>query len=187
MPTIELSPGSPFCAVLVQGLVPRDPQVFKEALDRLNASGGSAQILDGSVVAGLEHIEAAARLAAASFASGRNLARSHATELLLYASGSRQIKEAIERLGVKSSSRHWVLVATGGSGSDLDKLSELFLGYGSADDRIIEALPEKTERIMGLFGISKEELGFARTLHGSGESALKALVIERVALSELYR
>ncbi len=187
MPTIDLAPGLPFHSVQVKGLKPQKPSLFQGVLERLHALGGYAQILDGRGVAGLEHITTAARLAAISFGSGRNLARSPATELLLYASASRQIKEAIQRLGVNPSSRSWILVVINGSGDTSQNISELFLSHGSGDDSLIEILPEKRAHIMEIFGISEEELTFAQTIHGSGESALKALVMERVALSELYR
>jgi tRNA threonylcarbamoyladenosine modification (KEOPS) complex Cgi121 subunit len=187
MPTIDLAPGLPFHSVLVQGLKPQKPSLFQDALERLHTLGGNAQILDGHGVAGLEHITTAAILVAKSFESGRNLARSPATELLLYASASRQIKEAIQRLGVNHSSRSWLLVVINGSGDSPQNLPELFLSYGSGDDGLIEALPEKRVHLMEIYGISEEELTYAHTIHGSGESALKALVMERVALSELYR
>jgi KEOPS complex subunit Cgi121 len=187
MPTIDLTPGSPFHSVLVQGLKPRKPSLFQDALERFHALGANAQIMDGRGVAGLEHIATAARLAAISFGSGKNLARSPATELLLYASASRQIKEAIQKLGVNPSSRSWVLVAINGSDGASKEISELFLSYGSGDDGLIEVLNEKRAHLMALYGISEEELAFTQTIHGSGDSALKALVMERVAISELYR
>lgn len=187
MPIIDLAPGLPFQSVLVVGLEPNKPSLFQDALERLHSAGGNAQILDGRGVAGLGHIATAARLAANSFRSGRNLARSPATELLLYAAASRQIKEAIRRLGVNPSSKSWVLVSVNGSGDAAQGGSEIFLGYGNRDDRLIENLSEKKAYLMGLFDISEHELAFTQTIHGSDESALKALVIERVALSELYR
>jgi tRNA threonylcarbamoyladenosine modification (KEOPS) complex Cgi121 subunit len=187
MPTIDLAPGFPFHAVLVMGLTPKDPALFQDALEKLHSAGSKAQILDGRGVAGLEHIETAAWLAANSFGSGRNLARSPATELLLYASASRQIKEAIQRLGVNPSSKSWILVAVDRTGDATRETSAIFLSYGKRDDCLIENLQGKMTHLKELYGISGEELAFAQTIHGNGESALKALVMERVALSELYR
>jgi tRNA threonylcarbamoyladenosine modification (KEOPS) complex Cgi121 subunit len=138
-------------------------------------------------VAGLEHLTTAAKLTAISFKAGRNLARSPATELLLYASASRQIKEAIEKLGVSPLSRSWVLIAISDSKESLQKASELFLSYGAIDDSAIEIAPAKRARLMELYEISPNELSLSEAIHGEGDSALKALVLERVALSELYR
>lgn len=135
----------------------------------------------------MEHLATAAKLTAMSFKSGKNLARSPATELLLYASGRRQIKEAIERLGVNALSRSWVLIAISDSAESLQKSSELFLSYGIANDRAIEMAPAKRAHLMELYGITPDELSLAEAIHGSNDTALKALVMERVALSELYR
>ena len=187
MPTIDLAPNSPFNCVRVKGLRPRKSSLFQEALERLHALGGSSQILDALGVAGLEHMATAARLTAASFGSGKNLARSPATEFLLYASASRQIKEAISRLGVNSSSSSWVLITIQDTFIASQKATELFLSYGSGDDRLMGITPKKRAHLMELYGICGEELAFAKTIHGSSDSALKALVMERVALSELYR
>jgi tRNA threonylcarbamoyladenosine modification (KEOPS) complex Cgi121 subunit len=143
--------------------------------------------MDSKGVAGLEHIRTAAILTAISFKNGKNLARSPATELLLYASARRQIKEAIKRLGVNSRTRSWVLVSISESMDALQKSSELFASYGQEDDTAMEITPAKRKRLMILFDISPEELALAMELHGDSDTALKALVIERVALSELYR
>jgi KEOPS complex subunit Cgi121 len=143
--------------------------------------------MDSRGVAGLEHLATAAKLTAISFKAGKNLARSPATELLLYASGRRQIKEAIERLGVNTLSRSWVLIAISDSAESLQKSSELFLSYGTADDSAIEMAPAKRAHLMQLYRITQDELSLAEAIHGSNDSALKALVMERVALSELYR
>lgn len=187
MPVLEPGPGSPFHKILVMGLRPNKPPLFQEALARLGDLGVSAQLMDAKGVAGLEHLETAARLAAASFASGRNLARSPATELLLYASARRQIKEAIQRLGVNSDSRSWALVSVSDSVQAMKKSSDLIASYGTVDDGVIEVAPPKKAHLMKLFNISRGELSLAMTVHHDGDTALKALVVERVALSELYR
>jgi tRNA threonylcarbamoyladenosine modification (KEOPS) complex Cgi121 subunit len=135
----------------------------------------------------LEHLTTAAKLTAISFKAGKNLARSPATEMLLYASASRQIKEAIEKLGVSAPSRSWVLISISDSLESLDESSELFMSYGAVDDRSVDMAPAKRGHLMELFGISPNELSLAEAIHGKGDSALKALVMERVALSELYR
>lgn len=144
------------------------------------------QLMDAKAVAGWEHIKTAAKLAAISFNRGRNLARSPSTEILLYASAERQIKVAIEKVGVGPGSRAWVLLAVSDP-ERLDGCLGLFHTYGTADDGVIGMVPSKRAHLTRIFGISSEELSLAKVIHGDLDSALKSLVIERVALSELSR
>jgi tRNA threonylcarbamoyladenosine modification (KEOPS) complex Cgi121 subunit len=172
--------------MLVTALRPKRPEAFRQAIESMS-SDASVQILDACLVAGFEHILTAALLAANSLREGRNLARSPATEVILYASARRQIKEAIAGIGVNEVSEGWVLIALSGSKAKLEHLASTILQFGEEDDRLLEITEAKSKRIKEMFGITEEELKATEQLLGTRTLALKSLVMERVSISELYR
>jgi KEOPS complex subunit Cgi121 len=150
----------------------------------------SAQILRADLIAGEEHILTSSILSARAWKENRGIARSPATEILLYASGKRQINEAIATMGVGMTGRdgypRWVIVAVFDSLSALEPLGEVLRNIGEENDLLIDLSDDKVPAIMETFGIDSKELSLAEKL-ASSRKALKSLVMERVALSEVYR
>ena len=129
--------------------------------------------LDADKLAGEEHVRFAVEKAIRSFESGKNIANDLAKEIMLYASGSRQITKAV-KLGIYKGQNKVVLVAVGETPdlSGFDEIrSEPVLAYNNS----------KKEAIMETFGITNEEI------EAAGEEKIPELVIERVALLDVIK
>jgi len=178
----------PLRYLMVSGIRPKasySAQVFLREIGKI--SGVSVQVMDAGFVAGYEHIITAGMLAAKSWGSNANLSRSPAIEILLYASGRRQIKEAISKVGVNGESLGWVVMAVSASESKLRDARLEFSKFGVEDDGLIELTDSKINGIMEKFAITDSDLIIAEQLTNSKADGLKSLVLEKVALSELYR
>lgn len=134
------------------------------------------QALDADRLAGEEHVRFAVEKAIRSFETKRNIANELAKEILLYASGSRQISRAM-KLGIHKGSNNLVLVAVGDNleasvFSNLDEIEQKpVLRYDNS----------KKEALMEAFGITEEEI------EAAGEEKIPDLVIERVALLDVIK
>jgi len=174
--------------LLVIGIRPSLPCSVQEVLKSISSDPEiSVQIFRAESVAGYEHLLTAAYLSVKAWAARRNLAKSPAIEVLLYASGKRQIKEAITRVGVTEGSRGWVVIALSNSRTKLNAARKAIMHYGSEDGHLVELTEDKFPFLVDRYGITRDELAVAEQLSTSKSEALKSLVLERVALSELYR
>jgi len=149
---------------------------------RARAGGCQSQVLDANMLAGFEHIYFAVLNALKSFRSGLNISKSLAIEMMTFASGQDQIREAIEILGVKPGLQN-IAVAVIADRRDealiaLNNILDL-LG-GERDDGVIELTEEKIPAIVEKFNISNSEL--EASMRGSLKDALKNVIIERMAL-----
>lgn len=142
------------------------------------------QFFDATLVAGWEHLRFAALNALNAFKSKVNISNSLAMEILLYASARRQIKEALELLGIKSrTSQVAVLVLAETSeqaSSVLNVVSKLL--EGRQDDSVVDLTNSKVADLKRLFGISNTELEAKTMQKGAETQALIDLVIEHMAL-----
>ncbi len=131
------------------------------------------QALDADKLAGEEHIRFAVEKAMNSFKTGTNIANDLAKEIMLYASGTRQISKAM-RLGIHKGKNNIALVAVGEE-SDLSEFSEIM------PKRVLEYNESKKEAIMRAFNITEEEI------EAAGEDKIPELVLERVALVDVIK
>lgn len=142
------------------------------------------QFFDADLIAGQEHLFFAALNALRAFESKMNISSGLAMETLLFASAQRQIKKAVELLGIKSdSSRIAVLILAETkrrAAESLETVSRMI--SGERDDGVIELNEEKFEAIEGLFHVTDRELKARLKKEGLEKEALIDLVIERVAL-----
>jgi len=166
----------------------RDVEEFfsrlRERLKNLNV-----QFFDARRVAGWEHLYFAALNALTSFKNKLNISNSLAVEALLYASAQRQIKKAVELLGIKPETTQMaVLILAENGGAVKEALKAVSdLTFGERADQVLELTDEKFEAIKELFGISDLELEAKLTGKGLEKQALKDLVIEHVALLATQR
>jgi len=131
------------------------------------------QALDADKLAGEEHIKFAVQKAMNSFKTGTNIANDLAKEIMLYASGTRQISKAI-RLGIHRGENNIVLVAVGEAFA--------FSGFDEIIPKpVLEYNESKKEAIMKVFNITKEEI------EAVGEEKIPELVLERVALVDVMK
>ncbi len=142
------------------------------------------QFFDANIIAGWEHLYFVALNALNAFDNKRNFSNSLAVEMLLYASAQRQIKRAVEMIGIKPQvSRVAVLVVAEDEEKTLAGLKIISsIVSANRDDSVLDFTYEKTESIKKRFNISDLELESKTKKEGSEKNALLDLVIERAAL-----
>jgi KEOPS complex subunit Cgi121 len=141
------------------------------------------QFFDADLVATWRHLYFAALNAVMAFETKRNISKSLAVETLLYASGKRQIKKALEIIGVKAGCTNIAGIIIGKK-EQVVTAAFLVLSneFGvSSDESVLEISKNKILKIRQSFDISTKELK-ATSLKSNPESALVDLVVERVAL-----
>lgn len=148
-----------------------------DALDKVNQfckeRDCEAQMMDAGLVFGTTHILSASEHAQRAFDEGRNSSRTLATEVLLYASGERQISESIDKMGIKDGTTEFCIVLLGEA--DIEGLVH-DLGL-KEDDSVLKGDISK----LRAFGISQKEMD---TLP---EENVFDLVLERVAMVDLLK
>jgi KEOPS complex subunit Cgi121 len=156
----------------------QDPEAFLTMVRDIAARHGVHIILfNASNMAGMAHVRSALHHAFRAFTSGSAISNSVEMEAFLYASGSRQCQVGI-RFGVHIGMNNTYLCICPASSGALEDL----LDFGEICNEDWETLsPQKIQRIRELFAISSEELAVV------GTSRLTELVLERVALLEVYR
>ena len=151
---------------------------------RREAREAHVQFFDAKLIAGQQHLYFAAVNALKAFEKKSNISSSLAIEALLYASAQRQIRKAVDTLGVKQDSSQVValIIAENRQGMDdcLKVVSRLI--PGERNDAVLELTDEKIGDIKKLFGISDIEIEAKLRRKGLEREALADLVIEHVAL-----
>jgi tRNA threonylcarbamoyladenosine modification (KEOPS) complex Cgi121 subunit len=111
------------------------------------------QLVRSDRVVGPAHVVAAARHAKRAIAEGRAQAERPEVEFVRYLAGARQIKDALERMGLPEEVDGAVAVAFGPK--RLDALQHFLHAAGAeAEPGLVEATPEK----LAAFGVTPEEL-----------------------------
>ena len=132
---------------------------------------------NADLMAGRAHAEAALERAVRAVEGGTAISSSLEMEALLYASGSRQCSAA-ERFGIhKGMNRSYVCLSPPADAAfrDLSALVEF------VDEDWEDISEEKSARLRETFGITPGEIDAA------GTDRFRDLVLERVALLEVYR
>jgi len=141
------------------------------------------QFFDAELVATWQHLYFAVLNALLAFRNERNISKSVAMEVILYASAQRQIRKAITLIGVKRASANVAVVIFGDKPDAVKALLSVVskrIG-GEPDETVLQVSEEKAHGIREAFGISEKELETVMEKN-DGEQALVNLVIERMAL-----
>ena len=145
--------------------------------DIASGYGITVQAIDASKTAGSEHILAAAGKAIRAVQRHESISDDLGMEILLYASGNRQIKRALS-MGVRTGMNEIALVAVGDEMPEgaIRELENIVLvtdvtGYTR----------EKRDAVTTFFGITETEIAAV------GEEKIPQLVLERVALMGLWK
>ena len=156
----------------------RDRSVFLHTIQSI-ARQYSTHIIcfNAENMAGQRHAETAMRYAQRSFFSKKPISNSIEMEALLFAAGSRQcdtaalfgIHENMNSIFVCSCPEHECVW------QELSKIMHF------VTEKWDEMTPEKEDRIKSLFNITDEELALV------GRARIVDLVLERIALLEVYR
>ncbi len=144
-------------------------------------SGVACQMMDAEVVYGREHIISAVEHAVRAFKKRTNSCKTLDMEILLYASGKRQIDDALKLMGIKNGNM-FAFVSAGGTG---------IVGYnGSAESKgFIGSLGLKidydvingNEITLKKFGIDKQELDAVdKSMYGD-------MILEKVAMVDIIK
>jgi len=139
--------------------------------------GITVQAIDAERIAGREHILTAAEKAIRAMERSCNVSGDPGMEILLHASGNRQIKKALS-MGVRNGRNNIILVAVGENIPDsaADELGKL---VDEAD--VTGYRREKRDAIVSFFGITESEIAAV------GEAKIPELVLERVALVDVLK
>ena len=108
-----------------------------------------------------------------SFKTGKNIANDLGKEIMLYASGTRQINRAM-KIGVHNGKNNIVLVAIG-EDVDLSGFDEI------TPKDVLQYEGSKNRALMDIFNITDEEIKAA------GVDKIPELVLERVALVDVLK
>ena len=117
---------------------------FDDMVQHFLSLGGESVIMDPMQVYGREMALSAVLHAERAFAQGTNSSKSILTEIILYASGERQISKALSKMRPKDGVKEYVAVILGIDGDlHLDEIGMI------QDDSVIEGSPLKA-KAMGL-------------------------------------
>ncbi|MCX8204558.1 MAG: KEOPS complex subunit Cgi121 [Candidatus Nezhaarchaeota archaeon] len=176
-------PGAGRLGVAMTGLILPEGVSVEEALIKAKEVKGvmAIQLFDWRKVMGPLHLLQASALAYKAFREGRMLTKSLSIEVMLYAAGEKQIKEAIARLGVRESRIAALCLAPSEEEArrGLSKAMEVL--RASEDEGLIEAGLSKVKDVIEAFKISREEI---EAVSRQGEDLAKTLtkcVLSRVA------
>jgi KEOPS complex subunit Cgi121 len=141
------------------------------------------QFFDAELVASWWHLYFAVLNALLAFRNQRNISKSVAMEVLLYASAQRQIRKAIQLMGVKCDSANVALVIIGETPDSVQAtLAAVSKRVGAeVDETVLELTKEKTKSIRKAFDIGANELEAVMEKKNANQ-ALVNMVIERTAL-----
>jgi KEOPS complex subunit Cgi121 len=150
---------------------------LKQVIDFSKKHDIIIQVFDADVIYGKSHLTSAVMHAQRAIEEKRNTTNSLEMEILLYASGERQLKLAIPKMGVKKSQKDVALVLLGDNLSD-KKLDEMLKYFSlERDDKVLEGNKDTLKN----FGIS--EKGIATVT----EDKYGHLILEKVAMVDIIK
>ena len=135
------------------------------------------QVFDAEVIYGKNHLISAVEHALRAMDRKTNATNSLAMEILLYASGERQLKIAIPKMGIKKGKKNIAFVIIKESLSEKivsDILNQLSL---DREDKVLQGSIDTIKK----FGISEEEIDtVAKSKYGD-------LILEKVAMVDIIK
>ena len=169
-----------------KGIIQDVGGLLKETLAFSKKHRVTIQVMNADVVFGKTHLLSAAEHAIRSMKRKTNTTKTLAMEVLLYASGERQIKLSIEKLGVKRGKGNIAVVCIDGikefseargnvthqSIADLLKTVDL-----TRDDMVLEG----TKNTLKKFGLSDAEINTVT------EAKYGQLILEKVAMVDVIK
>lgn len=177
--------------VLISGFRNVKIKNIEELLDHVNSRKipkTEIQFFNADFVATWQHLYFAVLNALVAFKNKQNISKNLAMETMLYASTQRQIRKAVELLGIKQDISNIAAVAIGECPKTLHLIMQSIAEYinDKEDETVLELSEEKTRIIKRVFGISDLELETVRKSNDF-RKALVDLIIEKVALLTTQR
>lgn len=141
------------------------------------------QFFDAELIATQEHLYFAVINALQAFQNKTNISKSLAMETILYASGQRQIKKAIQHCGIKPETKNMAAVIISETQAQLQTMFQAVTKCVGVDpyEQVLDITKAKKNKIKKAFQITDEEIKTIM-INGESEKAVISLVVERVAL-----
>jgi len=142
------------------------------------------QFFDAQHIAGKQHLYFAAVNALNAFDKKTNISNNLAVEALLYASAQRQIKKAVNMLGIKQDTTEVAALIIPKNSNEKENYLKLVTKtiQGTLNDNVIELTNKKIATIKKLFKISEKEFKAKLKKEGLEKEALTDLIIEHMAI-----
>ena len=155
---------------------------------RKKESNVEIQFFDAKYIATWQHLYFAVLNAFTAFRNNRCISKSLAMETMLYASTQRQIRKAMEILGIKSETSQIAVLIIGENSETVKSALSMISATARAqcNDKVLELSEEKRRIIQETFGISDSELKTVMKKDDL-EEALTSLIVERMALTAIQR
>lgn len=144
-------------------------------------NGIEIQLFDARLIFGKEHLQSAFEHAKRSFQRGESATRSLGMELLLYASGERQITKAIKKMGIKKD-LDWIVsvfIFPSNLNNNIDIIKDNFYKDFSLQNNNLVIQPDET--MLSLYGISKKARSTVQ------HHQIFQLVLEKIALVDVIK
>jgi len=158
-------------------------QLMKEAQEKLPST--TIQLIDLDKVAGSRHLLLSTFNALSSYNSNRRISRSLAMEILVFVSGTSQITEAIERVGISPKTSKTVALALVSSNDEVREVENFLVDVFNkkADDTLLDRWTKaRRTSVRRVYGITSKELIAAARNDEKIENAIERLAIERSAM-----
>jgi len=173
-------------SVIIAGIrkvsIEKPEQLLKELRCR-NELEVSVQFFNAGLIRTWEHLYLAVLHALTAFRTNRNISKNLSVEIMLYASAQRQIKKAIQLLGVSHDCADMAVVVVGKATQDIEAVMESLLKQlgKEIDDTVLNLSPGKVPTICKAFAITETEFEVVAK-HGDRKQGLVDIIIERMAL-----
>ena len=156
-----------------------------QVIDRINIhaekNNVEIQLFDAQMIFGKQHLISAFEHAIRAFERGENATHSLGMEVLLYASGERQIKKAIKKMGIKKESKSIVAIILHHSGfhEKLNSFITEFLSQFHLEKNNNVIFPDKS--MLEEYGINQQAISSVKN------DQVFHLVLEKVALVDVIK
>ena len=138
------------------------------------------QVFNADLVYGEDHLSSAVEHAMRSFKNQMNSLNSLPLEMLLYASGERQIQKAIEKIGIKNGNQKIAFIFMMDNNRKIsdDEVEHVLSSLNlKREDKVLEGDVDTLKR----FGINEDELStIPETKYGD-------IILEKVALVDIIK
>lgn len=166
----------------------RDVGRFIGKITKEKPASVEIQFFDAKYVATWQHLYFAALNALTAFRNRANISKSLMMESILYASTQRQIRKAMELIGIKPNTSEIAVLIIGENLQKAKMASRIVSANVKVkqDETVLELSEKKKKIIQKTFGVSDLELKTVMKKDGR-EKALLNIVIERMALLAIQR
>ncbi len=165
-----------YAAAGAKGRIADAKKAIARACEIGKALDVNVQLFDADMIVGLEHVASALSHALRAFDRMTNTSGSLMNETLLYASGERQVRHAIAKMGIREGDSRICTLAYGAKCAEAIEviLKELAM---ERDDAVLTPSEEKLRRL----GISNDEL------IATPKDRQHELALERVAVIDIKK